>query len=349
MGFGIAFGDIIKTMIHISSLSEKDEHEPTDCELYFTEKRETWCFNRKTITRVHIASARIPFSWGKQSKDPATGLTCWECPANLQLPKSLSACRQNAATPNIIITHALMVKIRSKKAEDGSVTEVSSRFHMHIFISEYMPVGINDAVGAAEVPTGGGEHGYDSIMESLQEGPPRYEGHANDLRLGELYEGLNESVLNSPLTRSGQATPAFVASRRASSDALFIQAATGAQPLPQALGERLRELQSRGQELQEPIPVGYADSARRTRAVTDHRRSLAGPGSGSSNGPMGVAILPRANSAYNMSELQRIESYETAVRTPARVTSGSFPPSYDESNSASSSPNKSRSPPVRKA
>lgn len=326
----VAFGDSLKVFIQTSALSEKIDPQISHYELWIEEKAVTQCYGVDTITRTKFAETMVPFQWATHRIASTTNLPYWECEAAVSLPTSLRVCRQSVRTEYITIKHWVWVKIVLKRPEGRSDDEpppsIARRIPIKIFISEHLPLLANDTTGASVVPRTNPASSPGSTTESMQDGPPRYSGHFGDLRVGERQ--ATDPAFRSPTT--GNATPTFIASRRTSSEALYVEGSDSPEGLPWELVERLRDI---GHQSSPHTPGSW-----RTRHNTGTASSA------TTNGQSENTSTTPNDSLYNMDDLQKVQSYATAVRTPARMPSGGYPPTYDESTSTVPSPNRSRSP-----
>lgn len=287
-----------------------------------------------------VASTKFPVTDGIIFKDSDTGATGWRCDASLSLPKSLTMCRPSSKTEYIKIAHTLHIRTIIKNPEGAAepTAHLQPKFGVKIFISPHMSVGADDTVGPPDAAAVARRSGQGAVVGPLQEGPPTYPGHVEDLRLpntaiAEYYNGVNESVIH-----SGAATPAFSASRSASSDALTSLGQAQQHPAPQDLVERLRNLDTSGSE---PSQSARWLPGNENREVSQSDASM-NTGGNLTTAASAANQLPasgqRSVSAFDMEELQRIASYGTATNSAPHFSSRNLPPTYEEATSRPPSP-----------
>ena len=161
----------------------------------------------------------------------------------------------------------------------------------------------------------------ESLLSDLQAAPPAYASHTLD----RLYDDVDICGFASPRgAMSSVATPSRAFSRRSSAEDVpsFAEEPQGGhQPNPQTLATRLTNLQeARGHTNGIPEEVDHAESA----------GDFASLGVGGSR--------QHSLGSYNMTALERITSYDTAVRKPMRTPPQAAPPSYQQCTSKPPSP-----------
>ena len=186
-------------------------------------------------------------------------------------------------------------------------------------------------------PTATGSHDTagPTVTERMAEPPPTYGQH----NLDAIFSGVGYSGYQTPAVVSGTATPAHAGSvsRSLSGDNIAGLSQTTATPaFPQDLTERLRNVSfqptsSHTQQLDsaesspQPSRSGSASAAVPHGPVENHTQE---------------ASLSRTV-PYNMQQLERLTSYNTATRTPARSPTEDGPPSYEAATSRPPSPGRS--------
>ncbi|PNY29155.1 HECT-type ubiquitin ligase-interacting protein creD [Tolypocladium capitatum] len=266
-----------------------------------------------------------------------TGQEGWALTKPLNLPKRLRQCIQDLNHHGIKVRHKIKITVALKNP-DGHISELRATLPVSIVISPNIAFDehgnlVNQAPGSA-----GTAQDVGAIA------PPGYGDHVLD----QLYEDVDNAGFQTPGFQSGISSPLYSHSRTGSADNL---AAMGhsAPVTPAALSSRLADVS--------------LDPSRRNRSYTwMHSASgrispTSGPhGSAPRSEPQSTSIT-RSNSedgqsrrnsvehvdldAAEFAELNRVPSYATAVRTPARPrtqTASGPVPDYQTALSAPRTP-----------
>jgi hypothetical protein len=263
----------------------------------------------------------------------------WVVNTSLNLPKKLTKCLQDVNAKGIKIRHKLKLVVALNNP-DGHVSELRATLPVSIFISPNMPLDENGDL-VRQLPNG-------PTREVAAIAPPAYEHH----RLDQLYDDIDPVGLNSPIGgRSGVSSPFRGHSRAGSTDNLpaLLQ---GAAIQPDLLAHRLHNmsLEERHRNMSWNSNLSGAGAGAALRNDTSPH-----PGDEAQASPPTSAPLTRHNSNDGHSgsntppehldfpeitELSKVPSYQTAVRTPVRpLVSEVFGlPDYEAALSAPSSP-----------
>ncbi|PSK34227.1 hypothetical protein B9Z65_8553 [Elsinoe australis] len=282
--------------------------------------------------------------------------------ARLPLPKSLKQCRQDVDSHSINITHKfkLMVNIHNP---EGHTSQLVCRLPVKLFISPNLPIDDSNTVQSGATDLSEEEL---NTQETAVNAPPTYGQH----QLDELYSDIAPSGYHTTAP-SGFATPTAALSRRGSNENLngIINSLTPEGQHGNSINSAL--LRSRLASLQEdslprlntsvpPQSPHYSHGATSPRPSPLHSYSASGVLTSRSTPPVHSphsASLPQSRRAsdevpaeaisrsnYDMSDLTRIPSYGTALRSSGNVTPYTeYPPSYMEATSRPPSPG-ARSP-----
>ncbi|KAK4147486.1 uncharacterized protein C8A04DRAFT_8917 [Dichotomopilus funicola] len=263
----------------------------------------------------------------------------WVVHTTLNLPKRLTKCLQDVNVKGIKIRHKLKVVVALNNP-DGHVSELRATLPVSIFISPNMPL---DETGTLvrQLPSG-------ASREAATIAPPAYEHH----RLDQLYADIEpmslnpnlHSNLNSPLGgRSGVNSPFPGHSRAGSTENLPALLETSAIQ-PDVLAHRLHSMSLEDRHRNTswnsnlsaaggpPTPGEDVHISPPTSApLTRHN---------SGDSPVGSHTPPEHLDFTETSELSKVPSYQTAVRTPVRslVSEVHGLPDYQTALSAPSSP-----------
>ncbi|KND90652.1 putative HECT-type ubiquitin ligase-interacting protein creD [Tolypocladium ophioglossoides CBS 100239] len=266
-----------------------------------------------------------------------TGQEGWALTKPLNLPKRLRQCIQDLNHHGIKVRHKIKLTVALKNP-DGHISELRATLPVSIFISPNVPFDehgnlVNQTPGAAA-----------TAQDVGAVAPPGYGEHVLD----QLYEDVDTAGFQTPGIQSGVSSPFYAHSRAGSADNLAAMG-HGAPIAPAALSSRLADVS--------------LDPSRRNSSYTS-MHSASGRMSPTS-GPHGSAPrsepqstnLTRSNSedeesgrnsvehvdldAAEFAELNRVPSYGTAVRTPARSrtqTASGPVPDYQTALSAPRTP-----------
>ncbi|UNI22652.1 hypothetical protein JDV02_008518 [Purpureocillium takamizusanense] len=302
------------------------------------EIRDTWIqgasgYNlREHRTEREVSTWRFEVNreehWQNMIED--TGQEGWVLIKPLSLPKRLRQCIQDLNHHGIKVRHKIKLTVALKNP-DGHISELRATLPVSIFISPNVPFDehgnlINQAPGAPSLD-----------QESGAIAPPGYGEHVLD----QLYEdvdtaGFQTPGMQTPGIQSGVSSPFYAHSRTGSADNLA--AMTHSAPIaPAALSSRLADVSLDSSHRNSSWTSMHSASGRVSPTFGLH-------GSGPRSEPHS-ANLTRSNSeednsarnsvehvdvdAAELAELNRVPSYATAVRTPARsqtqTTTGPVP------------------------
>lgn len=284
-------------------------------------ERETgvWTFN---VTRRH--------HWRDTIED--TGQEGWIVEKKLDLPKRLRQCVQDLNQHGIKVRHKLKLTVALKNP-DGHISELRATLPVSIFISPNMPL---DEQGnlVSQVPGEAPPEGDISTMA-----PPGYGQHVLD----QLYDDIDMGGFQTPAMASGMNSPYYQRSVPGSSVDL---------PQSEDIVSRTNTSSSTSDDI---TPAALTSRLQHVSLNPAHRNSsllsvssAAGPSSSSSNPLSRHTTRDESSSSGRTSpehidevleELNKVPSYATAVRTPARPRSmvgGVMLPLYRDSEGGGS-------------
>lgn len=272
----------------------------------------------------------------------------------MPLPKTLSRCLQDVDVHGIKIRHKVKFNIALHNP-DGHISELRATLPVTIFISPNMPL-TSDGRLVDQTPLS------TQTADIVQHAPPLYGEHILD----QLYADVDQSGIMTPAPQSGMNTPFNHSLSRAGSHENLASLNEPSHPngaVPAAvLSSRLqslnmssrnnsfRRLQNGGSGTNTPqaqVPHsdgGYFDN--------DHSAEHSGNPSGPNSNPLsrrtseedyhGTSQLTSGQHSpehIDFSDLTKVPSYGTAIKTPIRGTSYSDAlPNYDAAVSAPPSP-----------
>lgn len=318
---GLELGDITAKMIEIREVMFRPQQGTSTMREHRTERDvATWKFD---VDRTE--------HW--QDVIEETGQEGWILSKQLNLPKKLRQCIQDLNHNGIKVRHKIKLTVALKNP-DGHVSELRATLPVSIFISPNIPFDENGALlaqGPNEVATALGQAAV---------APPGYGEHILD----QLFEdvdptGFMTPGMQTPAVQSGISSPFYSHSRSGSTENLA--AATTAPFTASALSSRL-------------ATVSLEPSQRNRSYNSLH--SAHGHDSPNSHQQSGSNDLTRSNSEEDGSsrhsddhiqldteefaQLNRVPSYATAVRTPARnlPSTSTLVPDYETALSAPRTP-----------
>jgi hypothetical protein len=325
--------------------------------------------DRSNSEEIEVARAEMDFpeaskvTYEDETVDePTVADEMYRFKATLPLPGSLTLCRQDVDLFRLNVTHRFNLLVNIINPE-GHTSQLVCRLPVKLFISPNLPIDETNRVQDH------GNHASDLAINNAEmtvSAPPQYGRHYLD----QIYSDVSLSGFVSRAA-SGPVTPAGVAtlSRRASSENIvsisgMIDAQHGS-AVPQLLHSRLTSLQeSEGRHSQSwPLtgssPPGAGNSHLADHSTPPSSASLLrqNPGlhqptmiattSSNSSSQIHSALRPDTNvtatgmieSDFDLDQLARVPSYNTALRTPGAVTPLSdCPPSYIIATSRTPSP-----------
>ncbi|KAJ6442047.1 arrestin domain-containing protein [Purpureocillium lavendulum] len=314
------------------------------------EIRDTWIqgatgYNlREHRTEREVSTWRFEVNredhWQNMIED--TGQEGWVLVKPLSLPKRLRQCIQDLNHHGIKVRHKIKLTVALKNP-DGHISELRATLPVSIFISPNVPFDehgnlVNQAPGAPSID-----------QESGAIAPPGYGEHVLD----QLYEdvdtaGFQTPGMQTPGIQSGVSSPFYAHSRTGSAENLA--GMTHSAPVaPAALSSRLADVS---------LEPSHRNSSYTSMLSASGRMSPTSGAHGSApRSEPHSANLTRSNSeednsarnsvehvdvdAAELAELNRVPSYATAVRTPARSrtqTASGPVPDYQTALSAPRTP-----------
>ncbi|KAK3186277.1 hypothetical protein K4F52_005041 [Lecanicillium sp. MT-2017a] len=265
-----------------------------------------------------------------------TGQEGWALTKELSLPKKLRQCIQDINHHGIKVRHKIKLTVALRNP-DGHISELRATLPVSIFISPNIPFDEHgDLVRQAP-----GAEAAGGTAQSATIAPPGYGEHILD----QLYEDVDISGFQTPAIQSGVSSPFYAQSRSGSAENLAGMV-HGAAITPAALSSRLAS-------------VSMDPSQRNTSYHSSHSTGRASPPQGyGARSEIPSANLTRSNSGEEegsdrastehvvhldtaeFAELNRVPSYATAVRTPARshLGPGAPLPDYQTALSAPRTP-----------
>ncbi|KAL1859515.1 hypothetical protein VTK73DRAFT_7578 [Phialemonium thermophilum] len=262
-----------------------------------------------------------------------TGQEGWVMNTALDLPRKLGKCVQDVNVHGIKVRHKLKLVVALKNP-DGHVSELRATLPVTIFISPNMPL---DEEGnlVRQLPQGS------TLEDSNSIAPPGYGEHLLD----ELYDEVDLPGLQTPAVHSGMSTPFYAHSRAGSAENLAAMLHSTAVP-PAALSSRLQSMSLDSSLHHNPLIMRGSPS----ETGTPHQPSDALHPPTSQSAPLSRRTSNEHSSGSNtpehvdfpdLTELSKVPSYHTAVRTPVRplnITESSALPDYETAISAPASP-----------
>lgn len=269
-----------------------------------------------------------------------SGQEGWLLNKPLPLPKKLRQCIQDLNHHGIRVRHKIKLTVALRNP-DGHISELRATLPVSIFISPNIPFDeqgnlVNQAPGGATL-----EPDLGSIA------PPGYGEHVLD----QLYDEMDVTGFQTPAVHSGFNSPFYGHSRTGSSENLSVLA-NSAPITPAALVSRLADVSIDPSQRSSSYQSLHAASGRNSPTHGTSQSSSHTP-----HTPHTPAHLSRTNSEEDESssrssaervqvdvaefaELNRVPSYSTAVKTPARsrTQTGVFVPDYQTALSAPRTP-----------
>ncbi|KAH0492699.1 hypothetical protein TgHK011_007640 [Trichoderma gracile] len=296
---------------------------------------------REHRTERDVATWKFPVTreehWHDMIED--TGQEGWLVNSPLALPKKLRQCIQDLNHHGIRVRHKIKLTVALKNP-DGHISELRATLPVSIFISPNIPFDeqgnlVNQAPGAPPL-----EQDLGSMA------PPGYGEHVLD----QLYDEMDVTGFQTPAVQSGFSSPFYGHSRAGSSENLAALA-NSAPITPAALSSRLASVS---------LDQSQRNSSYQSIQAASGRTSPTHGASHTSHTPhtpQTPAHLSRTNSEEDeasarssgeraqvdtaeFAQLNRVPSYSTAVKTPARsrTSTGFSAPDYQTALSAPRTP-----------
>ncbi|KAI6245063.1 HECT-type ubiquitin ligase-interacting protein creD [Erysiphe necator] len=287
----------------------------------------------------------------------------------IPLPKTLSECLQDCDVHGIRVRHRVKFFITLHNP-DGHVSELRATIPITIYFSPSVPLTAEGEIVHKIVDS-------TTSMDAMRHAPPLYGHHVWDQPYGCTFF----SGMTSPMFESGMNTPLFAHSRAGSSDNLSALDGTLSpcsnatnDVTPAALSSRLQNLSfsSRNSSFRRlaglsgsgsSTPHIYPNTESESNGVSDNLNRYdyfhnatyhSNPMSRRSSGDTEPLSLPSApqtpyfKEAFEMGDLNRVPSYRTASKKPARNILNDSLPDYETALSAPSSPTRKFSVPTIK-
>lgn len=251
-----------------------------------------------------------------------TGQEGWVIEKDLDLPRRLRQCIQDVNLHGIKVRHKIKLTVALHNP-DGHISELRATLPISIFISPNVP--LNEQGDMVEQ-----NNGQQSVSADLDStAPPGYGDH----QLDQLYEEIDMAGFRTPAVQSGFSSP-FYHSRAGSMENLAAFAQNS--PItPAALSSRLANVSD------DPTMRNTAFNAGIGATSEPASASLTRSNSGEDS-PSGRHSPERIDiTEEEFAELNRVPSYTTALRTPARsrATSAAVQlPDYQTALSAPATP-----------
>ncbi|KAL2256975.1 hypothetical protein VTK26DRAFT_824 [Humicola hyalothermophila] len=265
-----------------------------------------------------------------------TGQEGWVMNQSLNLPKKLGKCLQDVNAKGIKIRHRLKLVVALINP-DGHISELRATLPVMIFISPNMPL---DEEGnlIRQLPNG-------ASREAATMAPPGYGEHVLD----QLYDDLDPVNIMTPIGgRSGVSSPLRAHSRTSSAENLAAMI-HGTPISPALLSSRLQSMSLE----QHHRPSSWYSNLSEAGVVaglphTADSNIVSPPMSvpvtrrNSGEGSLPESATPAEHIDFpEISELSKVPSYQTAVRTPVtplNLSEGVALPDYQTAMSAPASP-----------
>ncbi|PKS11419.1 hypothetical protein jhhlp_003182, partial [Lomentospora prolificans] len=250
-----------------------------------------------------------------------TGQEGWVLEKKLDLPKKLRQCVQDMNQHGIKVRHKLRLVV-SLKNPDGHVSELRATLPVSIFISPNIPL---DEEGNLVMQS------PDDTVPPLTDpetiAPPGYGQHLLD----RLYDDVVFGGFQTPENQSGANSPYYHPSAAASSESLAQAAEAGTDTtIVEALATRLQSVSGAYRSRRNSVLSTISEPPEEISRLPSNEHPLSGRTS------------PEHLDDGLLEELNKVPSYATAVRTPARPRSyiggPSALPMYDDIEPEVSSP-----------
>lgn len=239
-----------------------------------------------------------------------TGQEGWLVEKKLELPKKLRDCVQDVSHDNVKIRHKLRLVIGLKNP-DGHISELRATLPVSIFISPNMPL---DEEGNLLVQ-GNGEGGA-LITEEEVVAPPGYGQHVLD----QLYDDVVFGGFQTPENQSGANSPYYQQSASASAEDLTLPPRSEPDPAASAaaLVSRLQGVSTNHPSRRNSVVSVLSSDARGDQSEPLSRQTS---NHAANTPPSGRSSPEHVDETLALEVLNKVPSYATAVRTPARPRS----------------------------
>ncbi|KAM5375830.1 hypothetical protein ACJZ2D_005752 [Fusarium nematophilum] len=270
-----------------------------------------------------------------------TGQEGWAVTKKLNLPKRLRQCIQDLNHHGIKVRHKIKLTVALCNP-DGHISELRATLPVSIFISPNMPLDEEgNLVDQSPNPT--------NERELTTIAPPGYGEHVLD----QLYEDVDMSGFQTPGFQSGVNSPFYAQSRAGSTENLAAALSHSRPVAPAALSSRLADVSLDPSQrnasytsvgsvgspgFMSPTSAPHAAAPRSEPASTALTRSNSAGDDSSRNSSEHVDL-----DVSDLTELNKVPSYQTAVKTPARSRAGTGDVALPDYQTALSAP---RTPPA---
>lgn len=271
-----------------------------------------------------------------------TGQEGWTMSTTLDLPRKLGKCVQDVNVQGIKVRHKLKMVVALKNP-DGHISELRATLPVTIFISPNMPLD-DDGNLLHHTPQN------TTPEEARTMAPPGYGEHVLD----EIYTDVEVAGLQTPGVQSGVSSPFYTHSRAGSTENLasLLQMSNMSGITAAALQSRLQAVSLEASDRNDSFQSLASASGGATPAYTHDSQAHSAPHSAPQSAPLSRqpspehhspgSISPAHGDVRNLTELNKVPSYQTAVRTPVKPLSRSSQngalPDYRTATSAPTSP-----------
>jgi hypothetical protein len=285
----------------------------------------------------------VPMSRGENWRDliDDTGQEGWTMSTTLDLPRKLGKCVQDVNVEGIKVRHKLKLVVALKNP-DGHISELRATLPVTIFISPNMPL---DDEGNLVHHTP-----HNTTPEEAREmAPPTYGEHVLD----EIFSGVEPTGLQTPGVQSGVSSPFYTHSRAGSTEnlAALLHMSSMSGVTPAALESRLQDVSLEVSDRNDSFQSLASASGGVTPAYAHESQAHSAPHSVPHSAPLSRQPSPEHTSGSTspehidlpvLTELNKVPSYQTAVRTPVKPLNQSSQngalPDYRTATSAPTSP-----------
>jgi len=282
-----------------------------------------------------------------------TGQEGWVMGTTLDLPRKIGKCVQDVNVQGIKVRHKLKMVVALKNP-DGHISELRATLPVTIFISPNMPLDDEgNLVHATPISA--------TPDEARTMAPPTYGEHVLD----EIFQDADNDGLQTPGVRSGVSSPFYAHSRAGSTENLsaMLRMSNSTEITAQALQSRLQSVSldpsHRNSSWHSMNSASGAATPHQGQDSHPEPTPTSGPHSAPQSAPLSRQPSPEHSSGSNspqhidlpdLTQLSKVPSYQTAVRTPVKplVTSsqnGTLP-DYRTAVSAPTSPTLGYATPV---
>ncbi|KAL9086122.1 MAG: hypothetical protein Q9159_004357 [Coniocarpon cinnabarinum] len=294
------------------------------------------------VVEQEVAKADFRLPINALQIDPVTQADTYIAKFWFDLPTSMNKCRQTIDDhSHIKIDHTLYYSVEVYNI-DGHMSQINANHQIRLYISEHRPLNSENATSSVKA-TGTTLRTFQNTLEAVTQPPPLYDQHYLD----DLFDESHVIPPRTPCAHSGAATPSLGTSSRSSSHGNLVSMTASSQdPLPQDLSERLAQhlhtSQHAPSNLRGSTSTDVSPEASRNNSVTEPTPNSSSPEQGATTThgehqttQHNTSITPRT--AWNIQALSRLNSYETATRTPPNASEDE-PPSYEAAISRPPSP-----------